>query len=491
MRTSNYVVFVTIPQKEEHYLVHGYSGAVDQVKPEVVRYLLDRLTAYPGSHMEDVRNAEASLAGKQFGEPQDSTIEELYNRGYLTTKSPEEEREYVSTLSQRLHERFLRESSPGFLLIPTYDCIMRCPYCYASKARHTHTHGLEPKEMVMSREMTRGAFLAIDAIREAHPAPKKPAQPVNAETPGQKPAVEGDQCKVLRKGPAITLLGGEPLMASTVAWTECALPMSKERGFAMEAITNGVELDLFQDLLGPEDIRWIQVTLDGPRDHHDRTRRGPLYPDGTYDRILRNMRMAVERDCLVHVRVHANADTAHRMQEVFDDLDAQGLLNHKNLDIYVETTHSWDRGLPRPTYPDIAVADLLDRTRLQIPSRFSKGSVLPDYRVPAKLQSYIKHGLAGLCSSLEFCGANGTMYLLDLRGEIYPCWDITGMPEFSVGSFTTEGKVAIKEEYQGWRRRCPATVASCSACKYVFMHFSGCRAIPLRLGQDLTAPACY
>jgi len=490
MRTSDYIIFVSIPETSASYLIHGYTGAVDKVSPEIVGYLLKRLTVIPDSNSEDVKIAASHLAGLNLADPQPATIEGLAERGYLTTKTPEEERAFVTKLSQRLHQRWLAHCGPGFLLIPTYDCNMRCPYCYASEPRDAHTRTGEG-HAVMSFEAADAAFRVIDELRAAAAKirPDKPAEAAPEATKADSTAEPADPS--CTKEPNITFLGGEPLMESTLPVIEYAIPKARERGYTLNAITNGVELNLFEKDLGPDGISWIQVTLDGPPDVHDRTRIGPKYRQGTYERILSNMTLAMQKGTHVHVRVHGNAKTASRLYEVFEDLDRRGFLKEEQFSIYVETTHSWDRGLLKPTYPDIALVDLLDQARPAFRQPITKGrGLLPTYRVPGKLKAYLEHGLAGLIRTMEFCDANGSMYIFDLHGDIYPCWDVTGLKQHAIGRYGAEGH-RLFDCRQQWIDRCPAVIPKCQGCKYVFFHFSGCRAIPLRTGQGLQDPACY
>src|SRR5215471_15192742 len=139
MRTSNYIHYVTLPDCRNYYLIHGYTGAIDKVSPEVVRFLLDHRDLTPGpcpsTHTKDEAVAIQSLgeAGRSPVKPE--TIDLLASRGYLTQKSVQEEHDYVVSLTHRFHDLAVSRQRPGFLIIPTYECNLRCPYCFETGTR--------------------------------------------------------------------------------------------------------------------------------------------------------------------------------------------------------------------------------------------------------------------------------------------------------------------------------------------------------------------
>jgi uncharacterized protein len=109
MRVSDY--FVQVPLEQEfHLLFHTYTGAVDVVSQETVSFLNDFSNSVDGG------DAKAVALLKQ--------------RGYLTDRTPQEEEEFVARLGALLHERAKSQRPHSFMIIPTYNCNLRCPYCY-------------------------------------------------------------------------------------------------------------------------------------------------------------------------------------------------------------------------------------------------------------------------------------------------------------------------------------------------------------------------
>lgn len=128
----------------------------------------------------------------------------------------------------------------------------------------------------------------------------------------------------------ISWFGGEPLLALDVvhrisSFAKEYFPAPKL--FASGMTTNGYRLDLdtFTGLLD-SGVTQFQISLDGPRDVHDRTR---VRADGkgTFDRIWNNLRaiasFASKSEAAFHIvlRLHYDADSAYVMTPLIDAIE--------------------------------------------------------------------------------------------------------------------------------------------------------------------------
>ena len=109
LRLSSYTIPVKLEAEEDKYfLVHGYTGAIDIVEGECWRQI---------EHFSSNNNLSAE------------TIDTLQKRGYLTTRTLEEEHQYVWKIANVLHQiQAKMYKSWGFII--TYNCNFRCPYCF-------------------------------------------------------------------------------------------------------------------------------------------------------------------------------------------------------------------------------------------------------------------------------------------------------------------------------------------------------------------------
>jgi uncharacterized protein len=470
MRTSNYLIYCFLPEQDEYYIIHSYTGAVDQVTPSVVRYLLDHKDPNHTFHTKDEEIVRASLRGRPYVLPHQDTLRALAARGYLTEKSSVEERTYIQHLADFLHDKAVKRSGAGFIVIPTYECNLRCPYCFEAETRvDLKRHGC--LDSVMSPQMADAMFKCMDKLLER-------------DIEGAKSIADA------KRGMDICLYGGDPLTDLTKPIIEYIVPKGIEQGMRFSAITNGLELDRFTALLGPESIRWLQITLDGPKDIHDRNRIGPSYR-GTYETILSHIELALDRQITVSVRLHVNWKTVHRVDEVMNDIEARGFFERKNFGIYAATTHSWHRGHAVPAYPDMATHEVHSEFEKRVPCRSHVQRLdVENDRTPAKLSAYIQHGLTGIWKSMEYCHATTGMCIFDPFGKIYSCWDAVGRSGQEIGEYSAEGPTFNKMAAL-WRSRSPGKIPECSDCKYAFFHFGGCAAIPLTTQGNILAPGCY
>jgi uncharacterized protein len=490
MTTSNYVIYTHVPETDEYYLVHGYSGAVDKVSPSLVQYLLDRVDPDHTWHIKDIDIVRESLSGRELPESSPDAVEMLRARGYLTEMSSAEERLYVERLAGFLHLKKLESTPPGFMFIPSYECNLRCPYCFETDTR-VQLGKLKVLQNVMMPEMVDAAYKCMDIIDN------------------QRFASHPERIPQTR---SITLYGGEPLALENLPVVEYICEKGAERGYSFSAITNGVDLHHFLHLL-PDKIKFLQITLDGPKEIHNRKRIGPRYKTGTFDRILGNIKLALETGVKISCRYHVDYNNVSRTRELADELKREKLHEHPNFNLYTYPIHMFHRGSETPKHPMMAIHDmhreLSKISETVVAERQARAAAaaeageefdpaqdelrleVPDDGIQAKLQSYLKGKLMGLLNSgIEPCAATTGLYIFDPFWKIYTCWDSVGMAGHQTGTYSAEGPVLNSLNDQ-WLNRSPATIEECKNCKYALLHFGGCASLPVSCRGTLFAPACY
>jgi uncharacterized protein len=115
-RFSSYSISVKLDNEEDKYmLIHGYMGAIDIVSEKVINYL---------DNANNLENASAKIS--------ESTFNTLQNRGYLTTKSENDEVLFVKKMADLMHRK-AKLTQCHFTFLVSYDCNFRCPYCYEAE----------------------------------------------------------------------------------------------------------------------------------------------------------------------------------------------------------------------------------------------------------------------------------------------------------------------------------------------------------------------
>lgn len=487
MKTSNYIIYLYIPETDEYYLVHGYTGAVDKVEPEIVKYLAEQADPAHTFHIKDLEMVRETLKGRELQGISENSIDTLKQRGYLTDMTTAEERYYVAHLADFLHRKKVSTTQPGMMFIPSYECNLRCPYCFEADTR-VQLGKMKVLQNIMTTEMVDAAYKSFDILVKN----RFPDHPEYAA----------------RLKHSVTLYGGEPLMLETLPVVEYMLEVGLNRGYRFGAITNAVDLHHFTHLLGPEKINFLQITLDGTKDVHDRTRIGPRHKKGTYDRIISNIRLALEARATVSVRFHVDFKNVGRTQELEQDLKDEGFNQYDNFQMYTYPIHKYHNGVEEPVYPLMGVhhmrkaLDPIYDNLIQIQPSVKKTGAesengkklnvsVPDEGVGRKLKSYVQGKLMGLYSSnMEPCGATTGLYIFDPFWKIYTCWDSVGIPGHETGRYSHEGP-ALNHRNDDWLKRSPGTIKECTECKYAFFHFGGCASLPVGVRGTIFGPACY
>ncbi|MBQ7515558.1 MAG: 4Fe-4S cluster-binding domain-containing protein [Schwartzia sp.] len=217
MRKSTYEIILPLiggDEKEiEGYtlLVNGLYGAMDVVKRE-----------------EAEKFAAGDFAGLSV-----ALREHLMLRGHLTRKDEAGELADLKLLA-RIHKTIPDRSSVGLVILPTYDCNFRCPYCFE---QHRLQRGQGFLDTTMSDETLTAIFTAMEDYRKR----------------GYKLG-------------GCTLYGGEPFLEKNLPVLKKIAERCRALDMPVSAITNGYELETFLDFLLEYKVKSLQITVDGTAD---------------------------------------------------------------------------------------------------------------------------------------------------------------------------------------------------------------------------------
>jgi len=449
VRTSSYVIYVDLPERrDEMLLVHGYTGAYDLVRSHVSTYL---------RHLED-GHVPRPLHGEwsdyepvtgPIEPPPPETIQQLRSRGYLTDKSVDEERDFLVENVERWHAARAM-NAPQFIFMPTYDCNLRCSYCFQDHMRTDagHRHLLRTMDCATVDRV----FAAVPKIEAVH----------GVDDTNRPPR-------------SIGFFGGEPLLATSRPIIEYIMQKARAAGPAhFWAVTNGTELDAFADLLGPDGIAVVQITLDGPPAEHDRRR---IYPDGTgsFERIARNVAIALERGAQLQIRVNVDRNNVNDLPAVARTVVENGWNKAKGFSIYAAVIHATNpKTDPKSTFGTWQLRERLEELRSKAPEM--KVFDVPDERLQQSVHRIFveKSDPTPLLKS-AFCSAHDRMYIFDAFADIYACWERTGNQKIRIGRVTEDGGIESNSPMlKTWRSRTAASNSICASCRYVLHCGGGC-----------------
>ncbi|RMH19960.1 MAG: radical SAM protein [Acidobacteria bacterium] len=465
LRTSSYTIYVDLPDNpREMLLVHGYTGAYDKVSRRVASYLRSRESHRPPKPLYGEWSPEPEV-DEPAGPPPPDVIAVLRQRGYLTHLSPAEEETLFERLALKLHQR-ASARPPTYVFMPTYDCNLRCSYCFQDRMR------TDPRFAHLLRTlrpaMVDRIFAAVPRIEAAH---------------GVDPAAGGSR--------SVGFFGGEPLLAAQRPIVEYVIERSRRLGdVTFWAVTNATELEAYRDLLGPGALARLQVTLDGPPAEHDRRR---VYADGSgsFARIARNLDLALERGAVVNVRLNVDRNNLHQLPAVARAILDRGWPRRRSFSVYAAPIHAANDKTPRRTtlnswqLDQALVAMRRDHPEMRVIGRPDEGIRIRARQIFDRGADVVPHFRP------SFCGAHDQMYIFDPFGDVYACWERTGEPQIRIARITPEGEVELRHDvHRQWRSRSVASNPVCRRCRYALHCGGGCAILALGQRGEFHANYC-
>lgn len=415
-RFSSYTIVTGLDHEPDSAcLIHGYTGAIDVVDKDIVAFL--------ESH---------NAFGKSDIPCSEDTREALEKRGYITKMTAEEETEYVKRFADAL---FRKEKAygAGFTVVMSYDCNFRCPYCFEK--------GIKKDPTTFTPEMTEKLYRAIEQI-----APDKK-----------------------QRSNEITLYGGEPLMKDNKEAVTHFIKRGKELGFSFSAITNGYDLDHYEDIL--EDLRFLQITIDGVRERHNARR---LHRDTipTFDKTVENIGIALNKGVKVSVRVNTDRDNMEDLK-VLDKMFEKLHYNDNELfNMYSALLQDYS-DTEKKEYKFMTQSEYIKKME-----KLSLGNICQDHGLSRKISSAIKRNRPIRFSS-TYCSSQTKGFVLDPLGYIYPCWEVVNQKVHCLGSYKGDEITWNEEALNTWRK-CTLTEYNCIKCKYALLCGGGCPASRLK-----------
>ncbi len=273
MYASKYNLVFDAGHKDQYLILNPLSGAMDLFDSRALHLL-----------------SNANEGNAQRALPDFFTY--CNERGYLYD-APSGEEIRLKEIYERSSE--LHDSEPLRVEIyPTFLCNLRCTYCFQSHRMHGRATLIRP-------EVIDSMFHAISVYQDR----LGKSQP-----------------------PILTLFGGEPLLNRSKQREAIGrvLGLARDRGYRIRIITNGVHLGAYAGLLAKYPIDFIQVTLDGPREVHDR-RRIFASGSGSFDRIVDSIDRAVEKSLRIVIRVNIDGDNISLLPQLAQFILRKGWLD--------------------------------------------------------------------------------------------------------------------------------------------------------------------
>lgn len=438
MRVSSHLFTADFEDSPYALIGHGYSGALTKIDKAVAH----RLVAARGGAADGL---VAELGGQ--------TRDFLVSQGYLTALSHDEEVGIVKAISAQLHAKDLASAPVGIMFVPAYTCNLRCPYCFQSHDLHK---GKGRYATIMSEDLVDAGFAVAERL--ARPGDFARHAGVMAESDGGER--EG------RPFDQVGLFGGEPMSASTVGIVTYIVREAQKRGLTVMAITNGVELDLFADLIGPGALREVQITLDGMSGVHDKRRVGPGFKQ-TFDVICDNIDLALSKGTNVSLRMNVDSVNAADLGSLNDFCRARGWADNPRFRAHAAAV-SHEGNYRKESSRSRLVCETMDLAE-------AGPSVFSSYEKPAEqlIEAAVFEGRYPY-QTVANCSAETGLLMFDPLGDVYSCWEEIGEKDKRIATYGDGTLRLVGERATTWLTRHPGMIEDCAACPYALIHNSGC-----------------
>lgn len=301
-------------------------------------------------------------------------------RGKVLVEQNEDDDFYELKKFLRYKQAFT-QNTLGLVLVPTFICNFRCPYCY---------EGNLPK-LTMTEEVLDGIYAFIK---------KKGQNNIN-----------------------ICWHGGEPLIAfdKIVSFLNRIEKDEHLKICSHSMVTNAFLLDQEKcKILNDYNLQRIQITVDGNKEYHNKSR---IHKSGmpTYDTIIRNIENVFRYMPYCHVIIRVNLYSENR--DVFPKLhqELKERWENKNYSLYIAFVNDINNSCK--------VACLAEKGKMSFIRSLYESYGIKDIHVSAQPQV---GGCAASCMN---------SYVIGPSGEIYKCWVDVGKKEKIVSNIF-DGKLS-------------------------------------------------
>lgn len=420
--------------KNEMIMINLINGATDIIEKDIYKKIINN----------------------EFDELDESIIKAMLKRKYLF-KSEKDYNKFIEELDTRIEE-LEKKATPNFLVVPSYACNLHCIYCYEQTYMIQGTTKIDPKEMVDLQ------FDRIDQIMEAYE---------------RKYGKTEDDIR-------ITIMGGEPLLKCNLDTVSYIFEKAKERGYTVDIVSNGVDLNCYIDLFNKykDTLDHIQITVDGVKEIHDKRR---IFHDGrgSFDLIMNNIKLAIENDVLIILRVNVDSTNIKELSQLADMLVEKFNYNEKLKPYLYILQDGGCSGESNIVNEKIGIETIFELEHKNPNMKIFRKKFHPENFIESIFNDVPYQPV------LRHCGAAKNQFILDCKSNIYKCWHGIGNNGYRVGTFYPKYELDY-DKINAWFDRSVKVIPKCKNCKYRYICGTGCPAAKhmSEENMDVKGPSC-
>lgn len=409
---DNIVIVDLKNEQNEHLIINSLNGLVDVISAAE----FDTLNKWISS--------DKTISAK---ENEKAFFKQLSDRKYIMNPSEEkkEKERLLSELSAKREEIINNCKTAYFIL--SYDCNFACPYCFEKNAKKSNN--------LFTEEM-------VDRVLELYP------DGLNH----------------------ICFFGGEPLLPPNKKLVKYIMQKAPLAEYSV--ITNGYYLKEFLDLFLGVKTTKVQVTLDGSKDMHNKTR---TLKNGnpTYDRILEGVELYISNKIPVRIRMNVSNDNIDDCLALKEILTKQ-YGNNDYLSFELQELFQ---------IRDAEQHELGQKLTQNSENSMKKNELL---KTLPKISCFLYMGKQ-ISPCINSCSVTDGLRLYDNNGKIYSCLLSVGHENKSVGEFYPN--VFLKDN--SLLKRTILKIEKCKSCKKSLICGGGCGNGVISKDGNAFLPNCH
>ncbi len=437
IRISNYVIYVNINNNTEVLLIHGYTGAYCTVSIDEATFLKSM------KNVNDHNHESGNLFSAKL-------LDKLKVDGFLTDLTEYEEEALFSKIVNNIHKKKMQKQL-SYVVIPSYDCNFNCSYCFQKKMRTVNAVSYLKKRI--SKDSVDNIFKAMDQLEKLH------------------------NIKNTEKKRNISFYGGEPLLAKNKEIVEYIIKKSFEICKPVfSAISNGSELEHYEQMLSPKMLNNIQITLDGIFDINNQRRlHNDLESKNTFNKIVKNIQLALDKEVNINIRINIDKRNIEKLSDLAEYIVKQKWNTYKNFHVTIAPVYNYNDSLNQSEYftsGELSNQLSIMRQNLQSLCKFK----MQEEQYFEKFDEIFSHNkLLTPLFKYNFCSAPTSMYAFDAHNNVYTCLEKVGKVEQAIGNIDKNGYLEINNErLASWNSRTVISNTVCKKCSYALFCGGGC-----------------
>jgi len=414
-RYSSWLIKGDLSVTEEVWL-HGYTGAIDIVEK------------------------------KLLNSPDEFTIKQMMQKGYITKMSVEEEKQHFVNLIKEIEKA--DKGSNSYVIQFSVSCNFACTYCSENHIRKIPGY--------KAAKITKDYFSNIKQVINQF-----------SESPSNDKLI---------------LFGGEPLLLENKETIGKAVDVFRDFNMSeLDVITNGYNIDEYiDDFSGTGAV--FQITLDGPRDVHDR-RRIEKSNKKSYDKIVKNIGMLLCEGFQVNVRVNIDHKNMEVIPILFQHFVELGFDKEKNFSPYLAYILNYGKNETRTTAREMYEYFI----QFKEIERFKIGR--DPFGIEKTLSSSIQEDTPFEFKA-NYCGANkGNMLMFAPDGAMHAFWDASPVDK-EINRYYPDISWNDLFYHSEWVSRTIRNIPECRECKYALFCGGGCQYLARKESGSYFSPYC-